>query len=79
MGRRIDESEAGSLHEEVVSYFEDNSWRDEIHEFADIIINGGKIRHGGSADALETMKLVYRIYYADQEWRKSYNIANPDK
>lgn len=79
IGRRIDESEVGSLHEDVISYLEDNSWRDEIHEFADIIIKGSRIKHGGSADALQTMKLVYRIYYADPEWRKSYNIANPDK
>ena len=43
IGRRIDESEVGSLHEEVVSYFEDDSWRDEINEFVDIIINGGRI------------------------------------
>lgn len=78
IGRR-DESDTGTAREETVTYLEDNSWRDEINEFADAIINGGPIGNGSSADALATMKLVFRIYWADPEWREAWQIANPDE
>ena len=77
IGRR-NESDTGTEREEIVTYLEDNSWRDEIHEFADAICNGNKILHGNSVDALASMKLVYRIYYADPVWRNAFNIDNPD-
>ena len=32
---------------------------------------------GTSNDALETMKLVYSIYYNDEKWRNKFNIKNP--
>ncbi|NQT95004.1 MAG: Gfo/Idh/MocA family oxidoreductase [Candidatus Omnitrophica bacterium] len=79
IGRRSHESDTGSQHEEVISYLEDNSWRDEIYEFADNIINRNGVQYGGSKDGLETMKLVYRIYYADPQWRDAYGINNPDE
>ena len=34
---------------------------------------------GSSDDTLQTMKLVFRIYYADAAWRETYGIANPDE
>jgi predicted dehydrogenase len=71
-----DEADVGSLHEEVVNYLDDNSWRDEVNEFADVICNGSRIETGNSSDALATMKLVYQIYHADSEWRDKYNIKN---
>lgn len=75
-GRR-DESDAGTAKEEVVTYIEDNSWRDEIYEFADSIVNGTKVLHGNSADALATMKLVSQIYAADPEWQQVFQINQP--
>jgi predicted dehydrogenase len=75
IGRR-DESDVGTLREEVVNYLEDNSWRDEVNEFADAVCNGKKIETGNSDDALSTMRLVYQIYYADSEWRSRYGIKN---
>lgn len=75
---RHDEADVGSTQEETITYLEDNSWRDEINEFADAIISGAAIKHGSSEDALATMKLVYRIYYADPEWRKAFQIGSPD-
>ncbi len=77
VGRR-DESDYGTHREEKITYLEDNSWRDEIHEFADVILNGGIVKNGNSIDALKTMELVYRIYWADQAWRETYNIHCPD-
>ena len=78
IGRRSGESDLGTLKKEETTYLEDNSWRDEIREFADVVIKGDKVKYGTSADALETMKLVYRIYHADSEWRKGYTIEIPD-
>jgi predicted dehydrogenase len=76
-GRR-DESDTGTAKEEVITYLEDNSWRDEINEFADAISSGRSVNFGSSADALATMKLVYKIYWSDSEWRDRFNIALPD-
>jgi predicted dehydrogenase len=76
-GRRIEESVRGTQREEVLVYLEDTSWRDEIDEFAEAVIDGAPIRHGSSADALRTMKLVYRIYCADPEWRDAFDLDCP--
>ena len=48
------------------------------NNFFESIINETKPENGTSKDALETMKLVYKIYHADSNWRDQYNISNPD-
>ena len=73
IGRR-DESVAGSAREETITYLEDNSWREEIGEFAEALIHGRRIRSGTSADALAAMETVYRIYNADTSWRDAHGI-----
>ena len=60
----------------TIKFLEDNSWRDEIFEFASSIINDDEIQSGTSKDALETMKLVFGIYNADDIWKKKYNIKS---
>ena len=77
VGRRS-ESDLGALQKETFTYLRDNSWRDEVHDFAKAILNEEKIKYGNSTDALETMKLVYRIYYSDPVWRNAYNIQDPN-
>lgn len=77
LGRR-NESDKGTCKEEVITYLEDNSWMDEIFEFADAIVNGTGIKFGTSLDALATMKLVYKIYWSDPQWRQAFKIENPD-
>lgn len=77
VGWRID-SDQGTLESKTTKYLEDNSWKREIDEFADAISGRASILFGTSADALATMRLVYRIYYADLDWRTKYNIPNPD-
>jgi predicted dehydrogenase len=72
--RKRDESDKGTLQFNKIQYLEDNSWRDEINEFAEVVLNGGEILHGTSAEALATMKLVFRIYGADERWQKTNNI-----
>lgn len=71
---RNDGSDVGSFYEITNSYLEDNSWRDEINDFADIIINNKIVENGNSTDALKVMEMVYGIYCADQEWKDAFNI-----
>lgn len=77
IGRR-DEAETGSAAETVITYLDDNSWADEIAEFADAVAGSGQIIAGSSSDALAIMKLVYRIYRADDVWRSTFNIPDQD-
>lgn len=70
------ESDNGNPKEQTTSYVDDNSWRDEINEFVDAIVNNKEIGNGNSADALRSMKTVYRIYDADEEWKRFSKIEN---
>lgn len=76
IGRR-DESITGTNREEIITYLEDNSWRDEINEFADAIVYGKTISNGSSSDAYSAMRLVYQIYSADSEWSEQFGIPTP--
>jgi predicted dehydrogenase len=68
----------GDPREQQTRYNEDNSWRDEIDEFADAILEDEPIVNGSAEDALKTMQTVFRIYCADTEWRDKYGlIADP--
>lgn len=58
----------------VKQYSEDNSWKDEIDDFADAIANDLPVSTGSAQDALNTMRLVERIYCADQDWRAKFNL-----
>jgi len=69
-----DKQDAGDPREMTMRYNQDNSWRDEIYDFADVILKDKPILDGSSKEALETMRLVYRIYCADPEWRNKYNL-----
>ena len=73
IGRRTG-SLTGSDREEVITYLEDNSWRDEIHEFADAVLHKGRVVSGGVEDAARTMKLVYEIYRADASWCRKFRL-----
>ena len=75
--KRKNDSMSGSQSAEEITYLDDYSWKNEVDEFADIIINGKKVTNGSSADALGVMKMVYRIYYSDKKWRKRFNILDP--
>ena len=55
-------------------YNRDNSWRDEIDEFAQATSPTNAIRHGSSLEALKTMQLVYEIYCADPAWAARFDL-----
>ena len=72
------DSDNGDPKEHLTRYNRDPSWDEEITSFADSILGNRPIQSGSSDEALRTMQLVYRIYYADPSWRGAYNISNPD-
>lgn len=69
------DEDSGNPREQLTTFIKDNSWRDEINEFADAIINNKKIIHGSSHDALKTMEMVYDIYLADKNWADKFKIS----
>lgn len=70
-----DDVDRGNPREQTTKYVYDNSWRDEIYEFTDAILNDTPIETGSSLEALETMKLVYQIYCADEDWRSAHDLS----
>ncbi len=69
------ENDWGNPKEQITSYVHDNSWKDEIFEFADVIINDRKVATGSSLEAQCAMETVYKIYCADTEWRDKYRLS----
>ena len=70
--------DGGDPKEHYTRYNNDPSWDEEIKCFFESIIYDRTPKNGTSKDALETMKLVYKIYCADSEWRDQYGISNPE-
>jgi len=64
----------GDPREESVRYNKDPSWEREINDFVSAVIENEPIKNGTSKDALDTMRMVYNIYYADQTWREKFEI-----
>ena len=72
------QNDTGDPREQVTRYNYDPSWEEELNLFAQCILNDIKVMSGSSLDALNTMKLVYKIYHADPLWRDTYGIKDPD-
>ena len=68
----------GDPKEELFEYKDDPSWDSEIAAFTQSILHNQPVQNGTSRDAFETMKLVYKIYYADPIWRDKFEIKNPE-
>lgn len=75
------EEDGGDPREVTTRYNQDNSWRDEIAEFAAAILHDKPITDGSASEALKTMQLVYRIYCADPDWRRQFDLSDriPDE
>jgi predicted dehydrogenase len=69
-----EQGDAGDPREVMTRYNRDNSWREEIAEFAQAILEDRPVRSGSAEEALRTMELVYRIYSADPEWAAAFGI-----
>ena len=40
------------------------------------MIDGAPVSDGSSEEALETLRLVYRIYCADAEWKARWDLSD---
>ena len=74
---RNDGSVNGAFNEISKVFLQDNSWKREIDEFAEIIVKNKKVVNGSSRDALKVMQLVQKIYFSDKKWRDKFNITLP--
>jgi predicted dehydrogenase len=72
------DNDFGDPREQVTYYNRDPSWDLEVAAFARSALDDLPVESGTSEDALRTMQLVFRIYYADKAWRTAYDIPNPD-
>lgn len=72
------DNDQGDPKEQLTRYNRDPSWDEEVTTFADSALNDRPVQSGTSEDALRTMQLVFKIYYADVTWRETYGIPNPD-
>ena len=72
------DNDQGDPKEQLTHYNRDPSWDEEIAVFTECILNDSPVQSGTSADALRTMQLVFKIYYADTVWRENYKIPNPN-
>lgn len=69
-----EENAGGRPRETSMKYVVDHSWQDEINDFAIDIIDDRSVSRGNVEDALKTMKLVFQIYCADEDWKNRYDI-----
>jgi predicted dehydrogenase len=72
------DNDQGDPKEQITRYNRDPSWDNEVAAFAGYILEDEPVESGTSGDALRTMQLVFKIYYADPNWREAYDIPNPD-
>jgi predicted dehydrogenase len=68
----------GDPKEELFEYQDDPSWDREIADFTQSILQNQPVQSGTSQDAFQTMKTVYKIYYADPIWREQFKIEDPE-
>ena len=60
--RNASDHNGGFASEETIVYDTDTSWSSEIGLFFDALDGVERVRYGNSADALELMKLIDRVY-----------------
>ena len=66
------ENDKGAPRESISKYNEDVSWDNEIKYFAKSLVEKSPISRGSINDAIETMKLIEKIYKADPIWQEKY-------
>jgi len=69
---RVGDEPTGSQNKTTKNYLHDNSWKEEIDEFADCIVSNRPINNGTSEDALIVMEMIFKIYQADKTWWKNF-------
>jgi predicted dehydrogenase len=68
------DNDRGDPLEVVTRYNKDLSWQREVDQFAGAILGVAPLVCGTPEDALETMRLIQKIYFNDKRWRDCYGI-----
>ncbi len=72
--KQFDEGFAqGKPREEIIYFDTDPSWKLEVADFLDSVLNDKPVTSGTSADALKAMKLVFAIYEDDKSFIETGN------
>jgi predicted dehydrogenase len=69
---KVNDDPTGSQNKKIMNYLYDNSWKDEIDDFSNSIINNKPVFDGTSEDALKVMQMIFEIYKADKSWWEHY-------
>ncbi len=70
-----DETKAfGNPREEIIYFDRDNSWKEELDDFAECILEDKPVEAGNSSDALRSIEMVYSIYKADKSWSMKWQL-----
>ena len=70
---KVNDDPTGAQNKKTMNYLYDNSWKEEIDDFFDSIINNKPVIDGTSEDALKVMQMIFEIYKADKSWWKTIN------
>jgi len=62
---------SGAQEDKTYTFLNDNSWKDEIDEFAECILNDTPIINGTVNEALKVMEMIFSIYKSDKTWYKN--------
>ena len=54
-----------SIKKKYFTFKNDNSWKNEIKDFAKLIKNNNKVKIGSSLQALNAMEVIEKIYKSD--------------
>ena len=66
--RKSKDNSSGTQDENLYTFLNDNSWKDEIDEFVDCILNDKPIINGTINDALKVMEMIFKVYKSDKTW-----------
>ena len=70
-------NDGGDPREQMTRCNQDNSWRDEVFDFADAILEDKQIVFGSSLEAFNTTSSSPNLLRRSV-WRDTYNIPNPN-
>ena len=62
----------GSQEEKVLTFLKDNSWSEEINEFADCVYYDKQVKNGTIQEMVKAMKLIEKIYKIDKSWYQRF-------
>ena len=69
---RKNKKDIGSQEEKVLTFLKDNSWSEEINEFADCVYYDKQVKNGTIQEAVKAMKLIEKIYKSDKSWYQRF-------